>query len=388
MPAKRKLPPGVYTSGLTHYQFRVTLPKDPATGTRPQIVRGGFTSPEAAYAAREAYLAGERNPAVLSGTAPRPETVAEYLPRFLALHRCGDNTRRAYRWRMGYVVAGLGDVPLTTLSIGQVQDWLDTLAVAVSPATARAAREFLVLALNRLVRAERLPRNVAALATPPSHTRSLPTILRGNELATFLRALDAESAEQRALWLLALYGQLRAGELAGLCWRDVDTASGAVTVARTRTRGEDHRPRLGQDAKTPAGRRTVALPAVVVAALKAHRVEQAAHRLSAPIGYDIEDHGLVFPGRRGRVAGSSGMEARLARLCRRAGVPVVTPHDLRHAGASLLIELGVDAKTVAERLGHASPATTLTTYVHPSRERHSAAAELLGEALEKLRKLA
>jgi len=50
------------------------------------------------------------------------------------------------------------------------------------------------------------------------------------------------------------------------------------------------------------------------------------------------------------------------RIVRRAGVPVVRLHDLRHAHGTLLIKAGVPVKVVSERLGHASQAFTIDTY--------------------------
>jgi integrase len=46
---------------------------------------------------------------------------------------------------------------------------------------------------------------------------------------------------------------------------------------------------------------------------------------------------------------------RLVRPLKRAGVPTVRFHDLRHCCASLMLAAGVDTKTVSARLGHASP---------------------------------
>ena len=52
------------------------------------------------------------------------------------------------------------------------------------------------------------------------------------------------------------------------------------------------------------------------------------------------------------------------RIARRAGVPVIRLHDLRHTHATLLIKAGVPVKVVSERLGHATPRFTIDTYQH------------------------
>lgn len=54
-----------------------------------------------------------------------------------------------------------------------------------------------------------------------------------------------------------------------------------------------------------------------------------------------------------------------ASVVRRAGVPPIRLHDLRHTHASLLIAEGWDPITVADRLGHSNPGFTLARYSHP-----------------------
>ena len=58
----------------------------------------------------------------------------------------------------------------------------------------------------------------------------------------------------------------------------------------------------------------------------------------------------------------------LAKHCKRAGVPVITIHGLRHTHASLLLFAGVSIASVSRRLGHASMTTTQETYLHIIRE--------------------
>ena len=71
-------------------------------------------------------------------------------------------------------------------------------------------------------------------------------------------------------------------------------------------------------------------------------------------------------------------------LVRRAGLPHIRFHDLRHAHATLMLLKGVHPKVVSERLGHASIGITLDTYSHvlPSMQTEAAAAvdELFGSA--------
>ena len=61
--------------------------------------------------------------------------------------------------------------------------------------------------------------------------------------------------------------------------------------------------------------------------------------------------------------------------CEAAGVPVISPHSLRHLAGTLLLEDGVPARVVAEVLGHSSTRVTNDVYVHV---RESVAAQAVG----------
>jgi integrase len=81
-----------------------------------------------------------------------------------------------------------------------------------------------------------------------------------------------------------------------------------------------------------------------------------------------------------RLAAGLALEMR----CRAAGAPQVRVHDLRHLHASLLLADGLPVPAVAARLGHASPAVTMTVYAHALKGQDAQAAQaveaLLGRA--------
>ena len=61
--------------------------------------------------------------------------------------------------------------------------------------------------------------------------------------------------------------------------------------------------------------------------------------------------------------------------------PVIRLHDLRHTHATVLLRAGVPVKVVSERLGHASPTITLTTYAHVMPGDQKAAADMLASLI-------
>jgi integrase len=114
--------------------------------------------------------------------------------------------------------------------------------------------------------------------------------------------------------------------------------------------------------------------------LKRHRTRQAEERLKAGSAYQNED--LVFATVTGTPINPSNLRNRsFAPLLKKAGLPHIIFHDLRHTTASLLFSKNVHPKFVQELLGHASVAFTLDTYSHMLPGMGGEAADAMGEAL-------
>ena len=112
-------------------------------------------------------------------------------------------------------------------------------------------------------------------------------------------------------------------------------------------------------------RRRVDLPDTSIRALEAHRARADA----------ASPDGLVFTDSRGGPARKGNLLRRWFRpLLKRAGLPPVRFHGLRHTHATLLLAQGAHPKVVQERLGHSQIAMTLDVYSHavPSMQREAA----------------
>lgn len=169
----------------------------------------------------------------------------------------------------------------------------------------------------------------------------------------------------RSLWHLALGTGARRGELLGLGWDDVDLPARRLTIRRSLTVVDGVARLLG----TKTSRvRTLSLGASVVDALwRAAPVAAGEHRAGG--GW-----GLVMTDVDGRHLDPMAVTREFRRLVRELDVPVIRLHDLRHTHASLLLEQGVPAKVVSDRLGHTTIAMTMDVYAHlmPSMDRDAA----------------
>ena len=155
---------------------------------------------------------------------------------------------------------------------------------------------------------------------------------------------------------------LRRGELLGLRWSDLDFAAGSVTVRQSLQRVDGKLQAV--ETKTARGRRTVPLPELALAALRALKTAQ-----------DGTIRALyLFTGSGGEPLSGDVVYGQFLRATEAARLPRIRFHSLRHTAASLLLAQGTHPRVVMEMLGHSTIALTMNTYSHviPSLEREAA----------------
>ena len=167
--------------------------------------------------------------------------------------------------------------------------------------------------------------------------------------------MDAVTGRWRPFLITAIFTGLRASELRGLQWQDVDLDSGVIHVRRR----ADAWGTIGHT-KSKMGKRDIPLPPLVTNALNAWKP-------TCPVG----EHGLTFPNGAGNVENQSNILERfwapLQISCglTRGNAPRYRFHSLRHAAASLFIAfLGWQPKRVQTVLGHSSITMTFDRYGH------------------------
>jgi integrase len=158
-----------------------------------------------------------------------------------------------------------------------------------------------------------------------------------------------------------------------LKWQDIHLEAGTLGVRRTLTR---HRGKVALgEPKTKRSHRTIHFTEAAIRTLRAH-LERQLEEIEQP-GDAYRDQGLVFTTEVGTLINPSNLRKRsFAPLLKRAELPQIRFHDLRHTCATLLLSRSVHPKYVQELLGHATIAVTLDTYSHliPSMGTHTARA--------------
>lgn len=200
-----------------------------------------------------------------------------------------------------------------------------------------------------------------------------------------MAALDKEPIKWRSYFYLAILSQLRRGELVVLTWEDVDLDQRMVFI----TKSAYYAPGEGSRLKVPksaAGRRQLTIPQNVCTLLEEHKREQNIQRLK--LGPEWHNSGAVFTQWDGHRLHLDSPSKRLKEIIDQYSLPPLSPHGLRHTGASLLIASGQDYKTVQHRLGHSRASTTLDIYAHHFDHMDAGASEALDTVITAARKKA
>jgi integrase len=291
-------------------------------------------------------------------------TVGEYLNSWLKGSVRGSVRQSTFdRYEIAvrvHIKPALGRVKLKKLSPAHVAGFYqDRLAAGSAPASVNKLHVTLRKALDQAVKWHMVPRNVAEAVKAPrpappemrtlsaEETRKLIEVARGDKLG--------------ALYMLAVHTGMRQGELLALKWQDVDLENAKLSVRRTLTMSNG-RILLGE-LKTKKSRRTIRLTDAAIQALHEHLARQLEGM--ERLGDAYRDEGLIFASQVGTPINPTNLRRRsFAALLRRANLPKIRFHDLRHTCATLLLSRNVHPKYVQELLGHANIAITLDTYSH------------------------
>ena len=256
----------------------------------------------------------------------------------------------------------IGTLPFARLTAADVRRIPAAMTRAGrSPATAAAALTVLRMALNQAVRDGYLARNVAESVKAPRLTSEPIRAISVDEANAVLAATKASSIGP--LVAVAMGTGLRIGELLAL--RSSDVRPDAVVVTGSirpvpRAEGKGYQ-LVRESPKTKRSIRTVALTEL---ARKGIADERQRH---PRVGY-------IFATADGQPLDPRNVTRAFSLQLKRAGLPAMRFHDLRHAYATLMLAAGVPLRVVQHSLGHTSIALTAAVYAHvlPELSRSSA----------------
>ncbi|MBA7662682.1 putative defective protein IntQ [subsurface metagenome] len=221
-----------------------------------------------------------------------------------------------------------------------------------------------------------LGRNVAEVVDPPRPEQKNMATLVPEDVPQFLEA--AHETPYYGLFYTALYTGMRLGELLGLRWCDVDLDMASLSVVQALYKRSGVCRMIKP--KSSYSRRRIALSPSLALLLREYKAEQQTQRIL--LGKLPADSDLVFSHLDGKPRDPGVVSHTFAKVLKKAGLPHIRFHDLRHTHATLLLKGGIHPKIVSERLGHANIGITLDTYSHVLPGLQERAAERFDEMLE------
>jgi integrase len=300
---------------------------------------------------REAQDKGARGELVMG----RSQTVEAFLIDWLASKNVRPTTQRRYAQIVSHhLVPALGRYKLQSLQPEHVERMLRDRP-HLSNRGRHHLRAVLRTALNKALRQGKVTKNAAALAEVSGGRPARPGVALDAEQALhFLRSVEGDPLE--VVYVLALNLGMREGELLGLQWEAVDFTKRTIRVHQQVQPNVEGKLEL-MDTKSAKGHRLLPMTDDVVGALQAHKARTARLRLQAGSAY-------VFTTRTGKPHGARNVIRSFKRALKRAGLPEMRFHDLRHSCNSLLEAQGVSARVRMEILGHSDIRLTENVYTH------------------------
>lgn len=271
------------------------------------------------------------------------------------------NTLKGYRPALRRAVEEFGSAPISSITPKDIERYLTRFAKqGYAQKTVRNQLLVIHMVFDHAVLEGDIEYNPAVPVRAPKglskKTRELPT---EKEIDIVKKSID------KPFGLFAyfiLYTGCRRGEALALTFGDIDRKNRVISITKS-VYHDNNKPKIKRP-KTAAGCREIILLDVLAAKL--------------PKG---EPDDLLFPNAQGEILSETQFQRQWELYCLATGVNA-TPHQLRHAYATILFDAGLDDKDAQELLGHANISTTRDIYTHITQKRREKTAAILNAAIE------
>ena len=361
------------------WEGRYTAGYDPESGKRITKNVLGKTQAEVKEKLKSAISESQKLDVSKAGTY----TVSSWMKTWYEVYaepRIRPNTKAYYtNYIENHIIPGIGNISLDKLTTIQMQRFYNNLQKtgrvqrknfpelrdkSLSPRVVRGVHTLLHNCLEQAVAERLILTNPAQGCKLPQLEKKEMKILPQEKIGMYLA--EAEKRGLLAAFYLELTTGLRRGELLGLKWSDIDLEKGDLRVQRQIGRIDGKI--IEMPLKTKNAYRTLPLSADAISVLKIQKCK-------------VGNSEWVFPSPTGGPMSPDSVLHMLHRVLKRAGLPKVRFHDLRHTFATLALQNGVDIKTVSGMLGHFSAGFTLDTYAHVTTSAKREAAKTMGNIL-------
>lgn len=386
---------------IISYRFRACIRRDEATNkqifaTKTVEVPSGLTPAKALKKMQTEADLWEQE--VRKGNAPeKKQSFRNFIDNdFLPVHVCGGNhspsTVAFYKDICEHLKERFGAKYLDSIRSLDIERYLVDLANMTykrgkngqeqhfSATYIGHHRTVLTVAFGFAEKHGMIEKNPMRFVGSVKSARKEVDFLNTDEALKFLNCLneDASMFWKTAMNVLVRCG-LRRGELAGLRWTDINADEQTLTVARDVINNkETDRKNLVKETKSSNADRILPIDPVLMSMLKSWRKAQSDEYGTALMpsafifGSPIDPYTPIRP---------DSITQWLARFNEKHGLRNVSPHDLRHTCATLLLKSDVNVKEVQKIMGHADASTTLRFYVGTDLNALKNASDKLAKAL-------
>ena len=268
-----------------------------------------------------------------------------------------------------HIIPNLGNKTVASLTTSIVQKFYNKLlSEGKSGSLVRDAHLILHQAMDVAVKENLIAKNPTNGTKIPKVEYKPKNILNETQLEMFMDAI-----KQDELWYDFFYTEittgLRRGELCGLKWCDFNETTGQLNVVRTVTTRKGGGFKAGET-KTEKGTRTIYLPPSTVKLLSERKTKVSSE--------------WIFPNfyNNSKPINPATAYSRLKTILKKADLPSVRFHDLRHTFATHALSSGVDARTLSGILGHTNASFTLDTYTHVTNDMQKNASVIVGRFMK------
>ncbi|MEG1481816.1 tyrosine-type recombinase/integrase [Clostridium sp.] len=359
-------------------------------GEKKQIERkGGSTKKQALEKLNEEIYMLNNNI-----STPSEEVLNGYLDMWLndyIKNEKSDNTFDKYRnVCTKYIKPTIGPIRLKDLKVIHIEKFIKYLKTKkLSSTSIQMYFGVLKTALNKAVKLQLLTTNPCTFVDTPKRNKFNANILTLDEFKQVYSILNKNIYED-FIFLLALEitleTGLRRGEMCGLTWNSIDFKNKSIIVDKALIRVENHYTISAP--KTEGSYRTLPISDRLISLLKSQSLKQKENKLKYRNSYinntfNNNEIDLVFTNENGKYILPSTFLQRFKRLLKYCDIEKrIRWHDLRHTNATLLLEGGVDFKTLQNRLGHSLIGTTMDIYAHVTEDMNRNATSVIENILK------
>lgn len=292
------------------------------------------------------------------------------------------------------IYKAIGHIRLDKLTPRHIQQFIVDLCSAeredgrnrnggkLSTKTIKLYKSMISTICDYAVKMQMIPANPCRNVTIPrviTPEKEFYTIEEAQQMLDLFRNEPDSNFKYVCFYTLAVYTGFRLGEMLGLEWKDVNFETNVISVNRTCLYSKAKGGLYTETPKTQQSRRSLKVPQGVIDMLLRWKERQNVQRQR--IGSKWIETDRIFTKWNGLTLDRSAPGYFYKQFCERTGMRYVTTHSMRHLNASLLINAGVDVKTVQSCLGHSTATTTLQIYAHTFQSAQAAAMDAVAEAL-------